>query len=222
VREWYPGRLVIVGGNDYRLGLFNGDIGVALPRAADGALEVWFRTADGSLRALPPAVLGACTPAYALTVHKAQGSEFDEVVVVLPERDARVLTRELVYTAVTRARGRVALWASAEILALATARTHARTGVHRGDARPWESGVVGERGNPRPGDRTQHATLVGVGRSLVFGSLRRSAQRSGTSKQLTVRAELVEAPSQESMCREAFEGALRQAQGERTTNSDIP
>jgi len=124
--EWYPGRLVIVGGNDYRLGLFNGDIGVALARAADGTLEVWFRNADGSLRALPPAVLGACAPAYALTVHKAQGSEFDEVVVVLPERDARVLTRELVYTAVTRARGKVALWASTEILALATARSTQR------------------------------------------------------------------------------------------------
>ncbi|MBS0584634.1 MAG: exodeoxyribonuclease V subunit alpha [Proteobacteria bacterium] len=120
---WYAGRLVIVGGNDYRLGLFNGDIGVALPRAADGVLDVWFRNADGSLRALPPAILGDCAPAYALTVHKAQGSEFDEVAVVLPERDSRVLTRELVYTAVTRARKKVDLWASAEILAIAAARS---------------------------------------------------------------------------------------------------
>lgn len=123
---WYPGRLVIVGGNDYRLGLFNGDVGVALARAADGALEVWFRDADGSLRALPPAILGDCAPAYALTVHKAQGSEFDEVVVVLPARDARVLTRELAYTAVTRARSKVELWTSAEILAAAAARSTQR------------------------------------------------------------------------------------------------
>ncbi len=119
---WYPGRLVIVGANDYRLGLFNGDIGIALPGGERGALEVWFRNADGSLRALPPLVLNACEPAYALTVHKAQGSEFDEVAVVLPERDVRVLTRELVYTAVTRARRKVDLWASAETLARAIAR----------------------------------------------------------------------------------------------------
>ncbi|MBN8885357.1 MAG: exodeoxyribonuclease V subunit alpha [Rudaea sp.] len=124
--EWYAGRLVIVGGNDYRLGLFNGDIGVALPSGTDGALEVWFRNADGSLRALPPLVLSACEPAYALTVHKAQGSEFDEVAVVLPERESRVLTRELVYTAVTRARKKVRLWASADILAKAMARSTQR------------------------------------------------------------------------------------------------
>jgi len=123
---WYPGRLVIVGGNDYRLGLFNGDIGVALPSGERGALEVWFRNADGSLRALPPLVLSACAPAYALTVHKAQGSEFDEVIVVLPDRDARVLTRELVYTAVTRARKKVDVWSNTDILAGAIARSTQR------------------------------------------------------------------------------------------------
>jgi exodeoxyribonuclease V alpha subunit len=123
---WYRGRLVIIGGNDYRLGLFNGDVGVALPSGERGALEVWFRSADGSLRALPPLALDACEPAWALTVHKAQGSEFDEVVVVLPERDSRVLTRELVYTAVTRARKKVDLWTSGEILAIAATRSARR------------------------------------------------------------------------------------------------
>jgi ATP-dependent exoDNAse (exonuclease V) alpha subunit len=123
---WYCGRLIIVGGNDYRLDLFNGDIGVALPSGEHGALEVWSRNADGSMRALPPLILNACEPAYALTVHKAQGSEFDEVAVVLPARDARVLTRELVYTAVTRARSKVEVWASAEILAKAMARSTQR------------------------------------------------------------------------------------------------
>lgn len=123
---WYAGRLVIVGGNDYRLGLFNGDVGVALPSGERGALEVWFRNADGSVRALPPLVLDACEPAYALTVHKAQGSEFDEVAVVLPDRDARVLTRELVYTAVTRARRKVDVWAGGDVLAAAIARSTQR------------------------------------------------------------------------------------------------
>jgi len=123
---WYAGRLVIVGGNDYRLGLFNGDVGVALRSGADGALEVWFRNADGSLRALPPLVLGAVEAAWALTVHKAQGSEFDEVTVVLPERAARVLTRELIYTAVTRARKKVELWTSGEVLTQAIERSTQR------------------------------------------------------------------------------------------------
>ncbi|HEX7915732.1 exodeoxyribonuclease V subunit alpha, partial [Rudaea sp.] len=123
---WYAGRLVIVGGNDYRLGLFNGDIGVALRSGAGGALEVWFRNADGSLRVLPPLVLGSVDAAYALTVHKAQGSEFDEVTVVLPDRDARVLTRELVYTAITRARKKAELWTSGEVLTQAIARSTQR------------------------------------------------------------------------------------------------
>jgi exodeoxyribonuclease V alpha subunit len=123
---WYAGRLVIVSGNDYRLGLFNGDIGVALPTGAGGALEIWFRNADGTLRTLPPLVLGAVDAAWALTVHKAQGSEFDEVTVVLPERGARVLTRELVYTAVTRARKKVELWTSGEVFTQAIARSTQR------------------------------------------------------------------------------------------------
>ena len=138
----YPGRLVIVGGNDYRLGLFNGDIGVALPSGEGGALEVWFRAADGSLRALPPLVLSACEPAYALTVHKAQGSEFDEVAVVLPDRDARVLTRELVYTAVTRARAKVTVWSSGEILAGAIGRSTQRwSGL--AEALHWSAAQIG-------------------------------------------------------------------------------
>jgi len=70
--------------------------------------------------------LSACAPAYALTVHKAQGSEFDEVIVVLPDRDARVLTRELVYTAVTRARKKVDVWSNTDILAGAIARSTQR------------------------------------------------------------------------------------------------
>ena len=102
------------------------DVGIALATGANGMLEVWFRNADGSLRALPPLVLSACEPAYALTVHKAQGSEFDDVAVILPDRGARVLTRELVYTAVTRARTGLDLWASAETLAAAITRSTQR------------------------------------------------------------------------------------------------
>jgi exodeoxyribonuclease V alpha subunit len=113
---WFAGRLVMIRSNDYAQGLFNGDIGVALPTGAQGEFEVWLRNADGMPRAIPPALLPPHEGAFALTVHKAQGSEFDEVLIVLPARDARVLTRELLYTAVTRARKKVELWTSGEIL----------------------------------------------------------------------------------------------------------
>ena len=123
---WFSGRLIIVKANDYRQGLFNGDLGVTLATGADAAMEVWFRMASGELRALPPALLPAHEGAFALTVHKAQGSEFDDVLTILPQRDARVLTRELLYTAVTRARNNVELWTSSDILALTIARTTQR------------------------------------------------------------------------------------------------
>ncbi len=124
-RGWFPGRLVMISGNDYAQGLFNGDVGVALADA-QGRIEVWFRGADGTPRALPPALLPAHAGAFALTVHKAQGSEFDAVLIVLPAHAARVLTRELLYTAVTRARNKVQLWTSAEILAATIARSTQR------------------------------------------------------------------------------------------------
>ncbi len=124
---WYAGRPVMVLRNDPMLGLFNGDIGICLPQPGserDGAaggpppLAVWFAAGEG-WRALLPARLPEHQTAYAMTVHKAQGSEFDEVLVLLPSARSRVLTRELLYTAVTRARSRVALAASAQALAWA-------------------------------------------------------------------------------------------------------
>jgi exodeoxyribonuclease V alpha subunit len=104
--QWFAGRPVIVTRNDYALGLFNGDVGIALP-AADGALRVCFRMADGSLRYVSPAALPPHETAFALTVHKSQGSEFDHAALVLPGAASRVLSRELVYTAITRARSRI-------------------------------------------------------------------------------------------------------------------
>jgi exodeoxyribonuclease V alpha subunit len=115
---WFPGRPVMVLRNDYVLKLFNGDIGITLP-GADGELMVYFPDAEGGFRALPPVRLPVHQTAFAMTVHKSQGSEFDEVLVMLPDRHSRVVTRELLYTAVTRARERVAVCASAEVLAAA-------------------------------------------------------------------------------------------------------
>jgi exodeoxyribonuclease V alpha subunit len=119
---WFAGRLVMIRSNDYAQGLFNGDIGVALPTAPQGEFEVWLRNADGTPRAIPCALLPAHEGAFALTVHKAQGSEFDDVLLILPKRDARVLTRELLYTAVTRAREKVELWTNTEMISTIIAR----------------------------------------------------------------------------------------------------
>jgi exodeoxyribonuclease V alpha subunit len=90
---------------------------------------VFFAQTDGSLRAIAPARLPAHETAFAMTVHKAQGSEFDEVLVVLPAQRSRVLTRELLYTAVTRARQGVTLCASAAVL---TGTIEASTRRHSG------------------------------------------------------------------------------------------
>ncbi|KVD87801.1 exodeoxyribonuclease V subunit alpha [Burkholderia stagnalis] len=127
--HWFTGRPVMVTRNDYALGLFNGDIGIALPDA-QGALRVWFRRAGGTARAVSPAALPPHETAFALTVHKSQGSEFDEAALVLPATFGRVLTRELVYTAVTRARTRVQVIGGRRVLAQAIAtRTQRDSGL---------------------------------------------------------------------------------------------
>jgi len=118
--DWYPGRPVMVTRNDYALRLFNGDIGIALPDA-DGALKVCFPEPDGGFRLLTPARLPPHDTAFALTVHKSQGSEFENVLLLLPHQPNRVVTRELLYTGVTRARARIALAAPAAVLAQAVA-----------------------------------------------------------------------------------------------------
>ncbi|MHB1375159.1 MAG: ATP-binding domain-containing protein, partial [Thauera sp.] len=129
--RWMLGRPVIVLANDYALGLFNGDIGLCLPDpAADGALRVFFPAPGGGFRALPPLRLPAHDSAFALTVHKSQGSEFEEIALVLPHTPARVLTRELIYTGVTRAAQRVTVAGAGEVfLAGCAARSERASGL---------------------------------------------------------------------------------------------
>lgn len=119
-RRWYHGRPVIVTRNDYRAGLYNGDTGVCL-RDGDGHLRVWFQTEQGQ-RAFLPTALPDHDTVYAMTVHKSQGSEFDHVTLVLPPQDNPVLSRELVYTGITRARKAVRLYGSEDILRTAIGR----------------------------------------------------------------------------------------------------
>ena len=115
---WYLGRPVMVLRNDHVLKLFNGDIGISLPND-QGELMVYFADVTGGLRAVAPVRLPVHQTAFAMTVHKSQGSEFDEVLVLLPAQRSRVVSRELLYTAVTRARHRVSICASAEVLTAA-------------------------------------------------------------------------------------------------------
>ena len=114
--RYHAGEPIIVVRNDYNVGLFNGDLGIVLPDAVTGELRVFFRGEGDEVLNFAPGRLPAHEPAFALTVHKSQGSEFHDALVILPERDAPVLTRELVYTGITRVRETVEVWASEEIL----------------------------------------------------------------------------------------------------------
>ena len=121
----FHGRLLLITENSYRHRLFNGDIGICF-RDDDGTVMAWFPgEAPDKPRAFHPAALPAHDSAFAMTVHKAQGSEFDEVWLLLPTHDSRVLSRELVYTGITRARRELHVAGSADVIETALAR-HAR------------------------------------------------------------------------------------------------
>src|SRR4029450_3322284 len=100
-------RPLLVTENDYGLGVFNGDTGVVIA-SGEGRLRAVFERRGGRL-AVRPTRLTSVESLYAMTIHKAQGSQFGSVVVVLPEATSRVLTRELLYTAVTRAQNHLPL-----------------------------------------------------------------------------------------------------------------
>jgi exodeoxyribonuclease V alpha subunit len=120
---WYHGRPVLITANDYSLRLFNGDLGVTLSDpASEGRPRVFFRTAEGGIRRLPPARLPEYETAYATTVHKSQGSEAETVLLVLPNELSPVMTRELIYTGITRARSRVEIWGTRSVFEAAIAR----------------------------------------------------------------------------------------------------
>ncbi|WP_312238534.1 exodeoxyribonuclease V subunit alpha [Stenotrophomonas sp.] len=123
---YFHGRLLLITENSYRHRLFNGDIGICL-RDRQGAVTAWFPgdTPDQP-RGFHPGALPAHESAFAMTVHKAQGSEFDEVWLQLPRRDNRVLSRELVYTGLTRARQSLHVLGSAEVIQAALKRHASR------------------------------------------------------------------------------------------------
>jgi len=123
--RWYHRRPVLVGANDYATGVFNGDLGVCWHEV--GQTMVHFPGEEGSTRSIAPERLPLVTTGWAMTVHKSQGSEFDEVLLVLPRLESRVLSRELVYTGITRARKRVTVVGTPGDVRDALERTAART-----------------------------------------------------------------------------------------------
>ena len=135
--SWYPGRAVMVTRNHYASKLFNGDVGICLADAA-GGLRVWFEAAAGAdgerrARSFAPAALPAHESAFAITVHKSQGSEYAQVALLLPPTPEHpVLTRQLVYTGLSRARQTVQLWSGEEAMATALATPVRRIGGLRG------------------------------------------------------------------------------------------
>ncbi|MCL6415829.1 AAA family ATPase [Aestuariirhabdus sp. Z084] len=128
---WYPGRPIMITRNDYGMRLFNGDIGVAMPDPhRGGEIRVCFEGALGALRWITPGRLPQHSTVFAMTVHKSQGSEFDHPLLVLPPEHSPLISRELLYTGITRARKQLGLLISDEVLerALRT-RTHRVSGL---------------------------------------------------------------------------------------------
>ena len=128
-QDWYMGRPVLITRNDYNLGLFNGDMGLTLPApdSDNKDLYVYFPGSSGQLRRFLPQRLPEHATVFAMTVHKSQGSEFDDVLLILPEKDYPVLTRELIYTAITRARQNISIWGIEEVVRAAVLRKIERT-----------------------------------------------------------------------------------------------
>ncbi|MDD9157219.1 exodeoxyribonuclease V subunit alpha [Aliivibrio sp. S4TY2] len=114
---WYSGRPVMVTQNDYGVGLYNGDIGIAMPDPIDQRLRVYFDMPDGSIRGVLPSQLPEHETVYAMTIHKSQGSEFEHTVLALPAEFSPILTRELIYTGVTRAKKKLDLFATEKVVA---------------------------------------------------------------------------------------------------------
>ena len=120
----YVGRPLLVTENDYELGLYNGDTGVIVEGPADRPVAAFER--GGEVLRFSPLRLGAVETVYAMTIHKSQGSQFDTAAVLLPPASSRILTRELLYTAVTRARRELILVGTEEAVRHAVARPVAR------------------------------------------------------------------------------------------------
>jgi exodeoxyribonuclease V alpha subunit len=119
--EFYEHRPIMVTSNNYELGLFNGDVGI-IRKNEKGIAMAWFENREGKIEPVLPGYITQAETVYAMTIHKSQGSEFDKVLMILPEKeDVQILTRELIYTGVTRAKKQVTVQGKREIILKAAA-----------------------------------------------------------------------------------------------------
>jgi exodeoxyribonuclease V alpha subunit len=125
---WYHRRPVMITRNCYELNLFNGDMGVVF--SSPEGKKVFFPSGEEGARGINPSRLSGYETTYAMTVHKSQGSEYEHVLLILPDRPSPVLTRELLYTAVTRARSTVEIWGTPDIVCeMIAAPTRRKSGL---------------------------------------------------------------------------------------------
>jgi len=119
---FYENQLIMITTNNYALQLFNGDIGIVRPDSETGVLNAYFEDANGigGIKKIPTSYIKNYDTAFAMTIHKSQGSEFETAIVVLPDNKAQILTRELLYTAITRAKTEAKLVISQDILEYTT------------------------------------------------------------------------------------------------------
>jgi exodeoxyribonuclease V alpha subunit len=121
--ECYHGRPVMITENDYNLQLYNGDVGIVfLDPHVGGTPRVYFPFSNGELRCISSTRLPAHETVYSMTTHKSQGSEFERILFLLPATDTEILTRELIYTGITRAKSAVEVWGNEEVFRRAVER----------------------------------------------------------------------------------------------------
>ena len=123
--EWFPGRIVIVTRNNHSVGLANGDVGFCAKNISN-EIRIWFPGGEDGARSVNPVFLSDSDDGFALTVHKSQGSEYENVALCLSPKDNPVLTRELVYTGVTRAKKNITVFANKELLSGSCVRSTIR------------------------------------------------------------------------------------------------
>ena len=129
--QWYVGRPLLVTENDHGIRLYNGDTGVVVTSPTSGRPTAAFER-QGEIVTFSPTRLAAVETVYAMTVHKSQGSQFDTAAVLLPDPASPILTRELLYTAVTRARTHLILAGTEDSIRAAVDRPIARaSGLRR-------------------------------------------------------------------------------------------
>ncbi len=125
--RWYHGQPIMITENDYQREFYNGDIGIIFSSSqSNGDLKAHFLTSQGALRRIAPSRLPRHETAFVMTIHKSQGSEFDKVLLLLPEKDKEILTKELLYTGITRAKKYVEIWGKEEIVLSTVSRSIVR------------------------------------------------------------------------------------------------